>query len=57
MIEVCNAGDAVLEPVVKGIVEGKTPKLIAACVHVVQVALHAFGPKVVSPKLVMKVCV
>ena len=53
LIEVCNASDAVLDPVVKGF-DNKTPKLVAACEHVVTAALSAFGPKVVSPKMFMK---
>jgi hypothetical protein len=54
LIEAANSSEAILEPVIKGITEGKTPKLIAACVHVITSALNAFGPKVVSPKAFMK---
>ena len=54
LIEASNGGDAVLDPVVKGF-DSKTPKVVAACAHVVALALAAFGPKIASPKLYMKV--
>ena len=54
LIAVCNSGDVISEALVRGF-ENKQPKIVAACTHVLTVALKAYGPRVVSPKPVLKV--